>query len=176
MAVGLARLEFQGFLFHFSLGILLAAVYHHDRVGRVCKSRLFLFSAFAAGFLLYASRFLGLGLEEKWIWPLTGLGSALLILCALYSEVGQRVLTKAPLVSLGRISYGLCLLHFAVLLVVAPRVLAGLNRLGITGAPAWIFGLFGTLVCSLALAYLSERWIEVPFIRIGKRLRAYWRI
>jgi peptidoglycan/LPS O-acetylase OafA/YrhL len=176
MAVGLARLEFQGFLFHFSLGILLAAIYHHDGVGKVFRNRQFLFLALAAGFLLYASRFLGLELEEKWIWPLTGLGSALLILCALYSEVWQKVLTKAPLIALGRVSYSLYLLHFAVLLVVTPRALAGLNRLGIAGAPAWVLGLLSTVACSLFLAYFSERWVEAPFIRMGKRVRAYWRI
>lgn len=72
-----------------------------------------------------------------------------------------------PLVYLGRISYGLYLWHVMVFCLLAP-VLAhyGLNA---TERP-FVVGLILTAAC-VAVAALSWKWLEEPFIRWSKHLK-----
>lgn len=94
-------------------------------------------------------------------WPVVVLASAVLIVGAVATNGPVRAaLAWAPLVGLGRISYGLYLWHFPVFFVVDVR--AGL-------------GTFSTVALaisvSLALALASYRWLEVP---LRRRAVARW--
>jgi|GEM_PF-1083741 len=75
--------------------------------------------------------------------------------------------------SLGRISYGIYLIHPVVLCALLPLFIAIFGREWITLNYA-IFGLvFGVVVTGLTipLSYLSERCVERPFIRFGRAFR-----
>jgi peptidoglycan/LPS O-acetylase OafA/YrhL len=88
--------------------------------------------------------------------PLVGLASALLIVGLQVAGPVRSGLSIAPLVWLGRISYGVYLYHWPVFVVVdAPRVELS------TG---WLFLL--RMAITLALAQLSFTWFEQP-IRNG---------
>jgi peptidoglycan/LPS O-acetylase OafA/YrhL len=67
------------------------------------------------------------------------------------------------LVSLGRISYGLYVFHYAVLDVVTYALLRFTG-----GCPLWAKFLI-SLSITLALAWASYRWIESPFLTLKRR-------
>jgi peptidoglycan/LPS O-acetylase OafA/YrhL len=82
-------------------------------------------------------------------------------------------LRSAPPVFLGRISYSLYLLHMPVKEIVFNVV--AVHALGMKFsednafiAQALVF--VGTLAVTVPLAWLSWRYIELPFVRLGRRL------
>lgn len=93
------------------------------------------------------------------------LGSAALIHAgASGNSIASRMLQWRPMVAVGLISYSLYLWHWP--LVVFVRYAFGLAPLGV---PV----LVALLVASLALAYLSYRFIEQPFRRAGGATRRW---
>ncbi|KYH44348.1 hypothetical protein AZH51_07365 [Branchiibius sp. NY16-3462-2] len=71
----------------------------------------------------------------------------------------QRVLSAAPLVWLGRLSYSFYLWHWPVIVFLTP------DRIGLTGAPLSVV----RIAVSLGAAYLSYRFVEQPVHRGGLR-------
>jgi peptidoglycan/LPS O-acetylase OafA/YrhL len=96
------------------------------------------------------------------VLPVQGLATVGLLvgLTAAPASVPARVLAVRPLATLGRVSYGVYLWHWPVLVVLTP------TRLGLGGAATTVVRLAATAV----LVALSYRFVERP-IRIGAALR-----
>ena len=110
-------------------------------------------------------------------WLISGVGCALVLICALGSSAIQRVLLHRTIVLLGRISYSLYLLQFIIILCLLPDIVYALNQLGIH-ANAILFpttvlaSVIATVLCSIAM----YQFVEVPVIAFGhaatKRIQA----
>lgn len=153
------------FVLHFAAGILLAK--HLAPLSS--QKRWLLPVVLLASWPLYNIRFIRLDTawETNAAWIISGIGAAGILWVVLHSARLQAVLSSAILAHLGRVSYGLYLLHAPVLLCLTPRVLYHLH-IGWYGG--WIAGLLATIAISLLLAEIFYRWIEVPSIAAGKKL------
>ena len=146
-----------------ALGILLALF--ADRLPKLTST---------IRFLLIASGLIGWVASTAWIPDqletasmrmvvgrmIIALSSGAILFGCLHSQ--SSLLTGAWVVRLGKISYGLYMLHFTGLLIVL-----SLFR------PAWGWELLATkmlgFVVTVALAFASYRWIESPFLRLKER-------
>lgn len=89
------------------------------------------------------------------------LGAGMVVIICAYAERPARRLAWPPLVALGRISYGLYLLHFIVLYALLYE------------RPAWLpmrAVLWTAPLASLAFAAIFFRLVELPAIRLGASL------
>jgi peptidoglycan/LPS O-acetylase OafA/YrhL len=78
----------------------------------------------------------------------------------------NRVLLSPSVRFLGRISYSIFLLHFPIRnLLMMPSIQIVGPQYGYWVAELWLF--FSTLVVTIPAAYLSYRFIERPFIKLG---------
>jgi len=152
------------YVWFFVLGIELAR--YRTRIAEVVDG----FSApttalaFAVAATLYIS---------DWLFPplhggalsdfIVGFGAAGFIALALGSSAVKRLLTTAPLLLLGRVSYSLYLIH----LFVTAAVLYELHDRLSLGACLLVAAL-----CSIGGAWISYHAIEKPMIRLGRRLTA----
>jgi peptidoglycan/LPS O-acetylase OafA/YrhL len=91
----------------------------------------------------------------------SGAGSVGFLVVALGSRRAGRLLCTRPLQFLGRISYSLYLVHVVLVLSLVHLLYGRLQTILI---------LFAIWTGSLALAALSERYVERPGIRIGRHL------
>ena len=112
--------------FHFVLGILLAK--HREAALVFLKSSALRIIVFIFGLFFYTFRFsvpilFPQLIPEHRIWYVTGIGSLLLLLFVLAEPRAQRLLCRPAVASLGAISYAIYLIHFSILLVLAPRIL-----------------------------------------------------
>jgi peptidoglycan/LPS O-acetylase OafA/YrhL len=172
------------FLFHFTLGILMAK--HQAQIAVFCRrcTRAGRVLGLALGILLYGShKYIAPFLPEfgrtSIAWCLSGAGSALIMIAVINSNLLQRALQLPALIFLGRISYSVYLLHFAVLMTVAPWTLRSLNALGIVGESVTRgAGLAVTLAVTVLVSTVSYQFVERPSIRLGRAVHArfnYWR-
>ena len=98
------------------------------------------------------------------LYPLVSLGAALLLLATLQPQGAATGLCARPLlVRLGRISYGLYVFHMVAFLVIG--IVPGLPQ-GIVGSLLKTTASFGITV---ALASLSYRFLEHPFLKLKER-------
>jgi len=106
-------------------------------------------------------------------WTATAIGCWMILAAVLSSRRLQNILSSAPLVFLGRVSYSLYLLQFIVILGVLPPMMRWLNALGLTNQPG-LFALITTLGTglTLVLAKVSYELAEKPAIRLGHYLSA----
>lgn len=86
--------------------------------------------------------------------------AVIIVLCTLQGPVYRALVSPIP-TFLGRISYSLYLWHVIIIVTTI--------RLGHNAAPLPVLILIGMAI-SLVVADLSQRYIEAPFIRIGRRL------
>jgi peptidoglycan/LPS O-acetylase OafA/YrhL len=93
--------------------------------------------------------------------PLIALVSGALIVGLQVDGVSNRLLSTAPLVALGKISYGVYLVHWPVFVIMDS------DRMGFDGAPLLLLRFGVTLAISLASYYLLEQPIRlrqgIPF-------------
>lgn len=142
-------------------GLLLGgivAVLHHEglRVGSPAA-----WTAVVVGLVTIVLGSLGV-LGEAFSHPIVTLASAVLVpYVADDRGLLNTVLTNAPLVRIGVISYAFYLWHFPVLLVLLFH----------SPLPVWVNGTVG-LVVSLGLSSLSMRFIERPALRVKDRIGA----
>ena len=160
------------YLFHFMLGIVLAK--HHQGIARgVLAPFTHRCMAWLLGLFLYTvGETFGLWINPQAVAGLTGLGSGVLLLCMLASETFQRILSFPLLRYLGKVSYSIYLIHFAVLINATPLLLFLLNAFVDEFVLAWWLGFAMTLACSIGFAGLCHRFVEVPGMALGKRLGA----
>ncbi len=146
------------------IGALLACfTLRGFHVRSVKLQRLLLVLALAAvcvtGWLWHVAR-----LRSEWLYPwgflLTATCTAVIIFAGLQQSVLSRALSIAPLLWLGRISYGVYLLHWPIFLWLTPA------RTGLSQWP--LFGL--RLAVTLPCAVLMFRILENP-VRLGVRLK-----
>jgi peptidoglycan/LPS O-acetylase OafA/YrhL len=90
-------------------------------------------------------------------------GSALLIFGALHSKPFERLLSSKPLRALGRISYGVYLLHITLISLLLPMALSQPNAV-----VQWLGFAFPLTLVTICTAWIFERWVEVPGIRAGR--------
>jgi peptidoglycan/LPS O-acetylase OafA/YrhL len=97
-----------------------------------------------------------------------GVGAALLVLAAAEEGPTRRVLSLRPALFLGRISYSLYLVHFPLMLLVAPRLI---HTVSPWSAPLLIAVL---LPLSILVSVASYRLVERPSITWGNRVCRAW--
>ncbi len=142
------------------LGGLIALGAVHKRASRLLDAKSGLLCA--AGLVLIGAA--GLGLHARQAYPglwalLPTLGAAMVIVARPQGWCSRRLLSAPPMVMLGRLSYPLYLWHWPLL--VFPRIVLGHepDRAGRVLA----------VVASLALAWLTWRWLERPLQRLPLR-------
>ena len=94
-----------------------------------------------------------------------GLGAAMLTAGAAFQPRLGAPFRARPLLFLGRVSYSLYLLHYPILILLAPRLLRALPSLD---QAVWLFAC--VFAVALPLSALSHRFVERPAIEIGNRL------
>lgn len=151
--------QFPAYLGHFALGTLLGRAWleWRDRaLGR--RSFPYLFAAGAAA-LAALLGYLGSGVavwgDYTWLLSTLCLGALLFAAAAGNGPIARALLAKGPLAFLGRISYSAYLYHLLVLAVLLKHADA-LPRYA-------VFPIF--LAATLALSWLSWRFIEQPLLR-----------
>lgn len=83
----------------------------------------------------------------------------------------SQVLTARPLVFLGKISFSIYLVHMIVLVLVQYGIV---HRLFAFRTWSYFMALsLVTVPVTIALSCVTYRWIEEPFIRLGKTRLAY---
>ncbi|MFV8819963.1 acyltransferase family protein [Haliea sp. E17] len=172
-AIAIVALDVYIYLSHFVLGILVAR--HQPELCAALNRRPLRQScALLVGLVLYGNRF-----APDWLLPalpkplmvlITGLGAATLLVLVLANARAQAVLSLRPFRFLGRISYSLYLLHLAVILTFSQAFIRFLNTLGCTADASFWLGMLATTLATLPVAYLFNRAIEQPSIRLGKQL------
>ncbi len=103
-------------------------------------------------------------LRSDWLYPwgflLTAVCTSVIISASLQKSIFSRALSLPPLLWLGRISYGVYLLHWPIFLWLTPA------RTGLSQWPLFGLRLFVTLPC----AVIMFRMLENP-VRLGLRLK-----
>lgn len=101
------------------------------------------------------------------------LAGTLVILCANFSQSQISLLTAAPLLWLGELSYGIYMYHFPLLYLRSTFLPASVPEpyTRVYGSAVLILYLSALLVIS----YLSFRYLEKPFLHATGRSRGRWR-
>ncbi len=146
------------FVVLFVAGIVIAG--HVTAIGRAAAGwpASVTASAWAAALALLLSPGPSLTNYYDCIW---GLGAVGLLLLTVGSARADRLLSKPPLVWLGKVSYSLYLVHVP-LLIAAIHLFYGWLPLPVTIA--------GVIALSLLCAEAMHRAVEAPSIRLGRRL------
>jgi peptidoglycan/LPS O-acetylase OafA/YrhL len=146
-----------------ALGILLALFV--DRLPKLTSGvRFLLVGGGVMGWICASSRlsdFVGPASQRMaWDRLMIALASGAILYGCLYSR--SRLLTGDWVVRLGKISYGLYMLHYTGLLLTLSLL-----------RPSWGWELLAAkamaFVVTLVLAFASYRWIESPFLRLKSR-------
>jgi peptidoglycan/LPS O-acetylase OafA/YrhL len=160
----------------FILGILLAA--HQAALVRLVGNRKLAWVLVCVGLAFYQARLIlreGFHLQggsgaEKLIWTATSLGCVLLLLGIFSSQQCQKVLNHRVFVFLGRVSYGVYLLQFIVLLCIIPWLVSVLNRWGLRQESFLLpMVLLSSALITIAAAAVFYEAVEEPCIRLGHR-------
>lgn len=107
-------------------------------------------------------------------WLVSAVG-CVLVLQVKASKTLQHLLTRRPLVFLGRISYSVYLLQFIVIMFLLPRMVDWIYYFtGTRVIPAVLLALivFISVCVTICLATVAHRLVEVPAIDLGHRLSA----
>lgn len=159
----------SAFIFHFMLGIAFAK--YHDRICHSMERDVMLCSVVGvAGFVLYAageallSR--GSDLSSGWI---PGIGAFMMLAYCAGSPGIQRLLNIRVIRYLGKISYSVYLIHFAILFTITPRFLHWLDATPQHHPYAWWAGLMLPMLVTVLLADLQYRWVETPARRVLRK-------
>lgn len=148
----------------FVLGALLAK-FKEPLIDGVRKMPAFInISLFTAGIVFYTGRFslYDLKLNYSNYNYLIALGVGIILIYVIALPERFSALTWRPVKLLGDISYSLYLLHFPILMVCTSIIYANFRSIKASYAVSFI-------IC-IVLSYVSFKWIEVPFQRIGRSL------
>jgi peptidoglycan/LPS O-acetylase OafA/YrhL len=159
-------LEFE----FFAVGALLALVFHRRNIALPSAIRLFYL---VSGMALLGVAFIGFHLDQEAVsrsWDLLGGFLLMGVAVALFFRgfLGMRLPhAAAPLVTLGKVSYGLYVFHYGCLQICAKL----LPHAGVkTNTPMGIVIVAWTaLSLTLLMAFVSYRLLEQPFLLIKRR-------
>ncbi|MBP6731799.1 MAG: acyltransferase [Chitinophagales bacterium] len=171
------------YLIHFVMGILLALYLPQISHYINNKGKAFASGLLMTGVLLYSYRYsvvvyfpkvsvLQIILfSENSVYVVIGAGVVLIISCVLSSTRLQQLLNLWPVKLIGKVSYGIYLVHTLVMVFITPFFIRWLNDMGITGfltvlIPAFIVTIATSIIIAVVLHYL----VELPCIRLGKKL------
>lgn len=156
------------FMLHFLFGLLLAQ--HYGAVVRLLALNPLRQSVvLLLGVMLYTlSDSLPGRLNESLSWIASGLGSMALLMVAIGSMRFQAWLSWAVLRHIGKISYSFYLLHMAVLIGLTPILLQFMAQYLSSRFCLWLVGWCLSLTLSLTLAHIAYRFLEIPFMALGK--------
>jgi len=180
IAFALAHETFQ---LHFVMGVAISCLYKEIESGALTTRKwypyrgLLLLVAIILFSIRHITRISPLGpsyvyLAEYLDIPLflyTGVGSFMLIVAIVNSKRTRQLLDQKVLLFIGKISYGIYLVHWAL---VGDIFSYWKNILPLFPNEATAFAacLVGYVVATLFLASLMHYAIELPFIRIGKKM------
>lgn len=173
VAMAFVFFGFPVYLFHFTLGVLIARYYTGIATWVGARSAWAKAGLLAVSVLLYTFRFtvpvhLPGWFSEPAIWSITAVGGAGFIVACCGSASLRSALERRWLLFLGRISYSLYLCHFIVLLCASPWILDLVNQLGVhRGGAARLLTLAGVTLVAVVLSELLYRVVEEPSIRAG---------
>lgn len=123
----------------------------------------------ASGLLFWfvtSSYFSLYGVSSLITYPAVALGSIMLLIAALRPEANSFLRSPlSSLVYLGRISYGLYVFHLFALAIMSQQLFVPVIGLQLGFTSRLIIGFFITV----ALAAISYRWLERPFLRLKDR-------
>jgi len=101
---------------------------------------------------------------------LSSVGAFGIVVAAPVMPALRRCLSNPPTQFLGRVSYGLYLVHFPLVLLAAPTVLAAGPPLGVVDRIIAVSAIVAfVLAAGLPLAALCNRFVERPAIAVGAR-------
>ncbi|MFE3869269.1 acyltransferase family protein [Flavobacterium sp. LS2P90] len=148
----------------FYLGTIMA-IFRNDILDYVnSKSKPFYtIIFFVTASILYTSRFslnFIFGNQDKSILLMSILGCVFFLILAMKNGFFSYILNTWAIQFLGKISYSLYLLHFPILLIVCSYT------------PANVYLVFPiSLIVTLLVSHLVYKFIELPFIQLGKRIQ-----
>jgi peptidoglycan/LPS O-acetylase OafA/YrhL len=143
---------------------LMGAFFAQHR-GAILKMKIYgsqIFVLSALSLVLYSSRTSVRGLPGVG-WFVCGLGALGFLLVALRSVTVARILSRPVLSFLGELSYGIYILHFAVLLALSTQASKFHSQ------SVMILVAFG-LLSVVGISFLLYHAIEKPFIELGRKL------
>jgi len=173
------------FVFHFMLGILIAAHFDYIRRFDFRNSALYpwRWAIYAGIYLLYSLRewmdFVDPGPYYSYLTSLiglnifhfTGLAAALFLVKVIHSERLQRWLSIRPLVFLGKISYGLYIVHWYFIFNVLQHYYWGWkDKFHLSDQKTHLLIGLAVLILSLIAATALHYLVEKPFIQIGRKV------
>ena len=173
------------FHFHFTLGILISGYFgyiHSDefKASRIYRSRhiILVFAVFffslrhIDGILHFNEKYHLLTLFDKIdFFHYSGAASFLFLVLIICSPKTQKVLNNRILVFLGKISYGIYLMHWLLRLIIikfVPDIDQHIHNLKASYMISFIVYIASTVVLAILLHYI----VELPFIRLGKKIAA----
>lgn len=175
-----------GFLFHFSLGALLSAYLPELRGDGFRQSSWYRYRFFwiplalvlftirkwtvlspLGGTLMYL-----LDYTKIDFFFLTGFASFIFLACILRFRSVQRLLEHRVLVFYGRISYGIYLMHWTLVWAAGDYWETRILPLFPNQVSAFFAAMAGCFIAATILATLLHYFIELPFIRLGKKITA----
>jgi peptidoglycan/LPS O-acetylase OafA/YrhL len=171
--------EFK-FIFHFSLGILVA--YYFQEIQQYVssltnKAKIFIF---IFGLYFYLARFpivefLRIPVDRKDIWYLTGFGSAVLLIFFIGSVRAQKILTVRPLLYLGKTSYSLYLSHYIILQVFLPPLVSFMRDRQLDGNDIHLIAFLSSLMVIMLFSHICYMLFEYPSLLISKRFKKMYK-
>jgi peptidoglycan/LPS O-acetylase OafA/YrhL len=176
-ALGVVMFLQNQFVLPFLVGIVLAR-YNDAIIARMPKSAVARILILLAGIFLYTCTHNFL--KDTYLikdhnhslrtFVLESLGSGILLLMSVASPTIKSILSNRLLVFLGKISYAIYSSHFFILIFVLPSVVLSLNKfqLGIDSVRALALLFFLTATC--LVSFLLRNTVELPFIKIGRRI------
>ncbi len=173
------------FIMHFGMGVLLANFLPQVRQFISARGKAAKFILLFVGLFLYSYRYSvapyfgtasvlqNILFSANSILFMVGLGSVIIIICAMYSHRLRKILNVPLMRIIGKSSYGIYLCHTIILVIFTPMAIYYLNCYGITNTPFILtFAVVFTTAFSILIAYILHHLIELPFIRLGKLLVA----
>jgi len=159
-----------------ALGIILAVLLagHAPRLAPMLRASLFIggFTCIVLAASYFRIKFDPLTMSRVLLgYPIAALGALALVLASLHGENGWPASTSSwrmwglrPLIYLGQISYGLYVLHILGLMISDYTVQHQDSSLG-----RYLFRNTVAFSITVALASISFRWLETPFLNLKRR-------
>ncbi len=171
------------FFIHFALGLLICAYYQELKRGKFKQSKWYryrvgiLIAAFALFSLRHIDRISPFGPTYNYLAELlqfdlfvyTAIGSFVFIVYMIVSGKLQRLLQNSILLFLGKISYGIYLMHWVFVWSIFDHWKA-LAYYFPNNKIAFISLLVVCLTATIISAWILYYTIELPFIKLGKRI------